>query len=676
MPKVSPLQANYNTGEISPLMYGRVDIDKYRNALRTCLNSIPAVQGAILRRPGSVFVAEVKDSSKATRLVRFEFSTTQAYIIEFGDLYCRFYRDHGQIISGTPVEIVTPYTAAQLFELKFAQSADVLYIAHPSHAPRKLSRTSHTAWSLDTITFNDGPYLPTNTTATTFTPAATSGTNVVITASSTTGINGGAGFRASDVGRTMRIKHGTTWGIARIVTFTDTTHVEVNTSGAFGATTASTSWRLSVWNSTDGYPSCVTFFEDRLGWAGAPQTPSRIDLSMTGAYETFSPSEADGTVADDHGVSYTLNSNDVQVIRWMLDDEKGLLVGTVKGEWIVRPSSQSEALTPTNVSAKQSTSHGSANTQAIRAAKAALYVQRAGRKLRELAYVYESDGFRSPDMTVLAEHITKGGIKEIAYQQEPLSIVWAARNDGVLLGFTYEREQNVLGWHRHVFGGTAAKVESVATIPEPNGAYEEAWMIVNRTIGGATKRYVEYMSKVWERGDVQEDAVYVDSALTYDGVAATTISGLSHLNGETVTILADGAAHSSKVVAAGQITLDYEASVVQVGLGYNSDGELLRMDVGAADGTSMGKTQRIHRIAFYLHDSLGLQFGPSLTDLTRITFREADDDTGEAVPLFSGVKNELWPGGYTDDAHVCWRWDQPLPGTILAIMPQMHTQDR
>ena len=197
-------------------------------------------------------------------------------------------------------------------------------------------------------------------------------------------------------------------------------------------------------------------------FGGCPAAPSRVDFSRTGDYENFAPTDTDGTVVDDHAISYTLNSDEVQVIRWMKGDEKALIIGTLDGEWPMRPSTASEALTPTNVSAKQSTARGSADLQAIRAGDAMLFVQTAQRQLRELAYVFEADKFRTPDVTVLSEHITKTGIKDFDYQKQPHSIVWLTRNDGTLLSFTYERDQKVLAWARHAVGGYS---EATLTAP-------------------------------------------------------------------------------------------------------------------------------------------------------------------------------------------------------------------
>lgn len=673
MPKASPLKENFNAGEISPLMAARVRIDKYDNALKTCLNMVPMVQGGVTRRMGTYFVNETK-SSGAARLIPFEFSVTQAYVLEFGNNYIRFYKDRGIIETSpsVPYEVVTTYTSAQIPDLKFTQSADVLYLTHPAHPPRKLSRTGHTSWTLTDIDFIDGPYLPINTTTATITPSATTGTGITLTASVAT-------FASTDVGRLVRIKHSSTWGYAKITAYTSPTVVAADVKSNFGAATASAEWRLGVYGTANGYPSCCMFFEDRLFFAGCTNYPQRIDGSQSSLYENFAPSKTDATVVDSNALAFTLNAADVNVIRWMMDDEKGLIIGTVAGEWILRPSSLSQALTPTNVTAKRSTAFGSANLQAVRAGRSSIYVQRAGRKVRELAYVYEVDGFRSPDMTVLSEHITEGGLGFSDYQQEPWSIVWFIRNDGQLIGMTYERDQDVIGWHRHVIGGSFstgdAVVEAVACIPTPDGTADEAWLIVKRTIDGSTKRYVEYISPRFD-GDTTEDAFFVDCGLTYDGVPATTISGLDHLEGETVSVLADGATHPDRTVSSGQITLARSASKVHVGFAYESDIETLNIEAGAADGTAQGKTKRIHRVTMRLYKTLGLSYGPSADKLDVMTFRTSSDSMDSPPALFTGDKSINWNGYYETEGRIFLRQNQPLPFTLLGLFPQLVTQDR
>lgn len=718
--KASPLKDSFNAGEFSPLMAARIRIDKYPNALKTCLNMIPIVQGGATRRPGSYFVNAVKDSSKETRLIPFEFNIEQAYILEFGDQYIRFYRDNGQInvtgvsawvtgtvyavgnlvsdsginyycktahtagatfagdaanwyaLTGTIYEIPTTYLESQIDDIKFVQSADVLYLVHPSHPPRRLNRFGNTNWTLTDITFKDGPYLPTNITTTTITPSATTGTGITLTASAAT-------FASTDVGRLVRIQHTSTWGYARITAYTSTTVVTADVVNTFGATTASTAWRLGVWSATTGYPSCVMFFEDRLFFAGSTNNPQRLDGSRSGLYDDFSPSATDGVVTASNAVAFTLNASDVNVIRWMVDDEKGLLVGTVGGEWIVRPSSFSEALSPTNITAKRSTAFGSAKYQAVRAGRASIYIQRASRKVRELAYVYEVDGFRSPDMTIMAEHISKGGLRHFDYQQEPWGIVWFIRADGQLVAMTYERDQEVIGFHRHVMGGRFgsghAQAVSVAVIPNPQGTADHVWLIVKRTINGNTVKYIEYLTDRFD-DSTTDTAFFVDCGLTYDGAPTPTISGLDHLEGQTVQILADGATHPDRVVNSGQITLVRPASMVNVGLAYESDIETLNIESGAADGTAQGKTKRIHNVTVRLYKTLGMQYGPNANKLDVKTFRTSADPTNGPPALFTGDIFINWNSGYETEGVMYFRQSQPLPFTILGIFPQLVTQDR
>lgn len=842
MPKVSPLQDSFQSGEFSPLLYGRVTADRYKSALKTCKNYIPTLQGGLTRRAGTKFVSEVKDSSAATRLIRFEFSTTQAYILEFGNQYIRFYKDNA-IITNTAVnitgitqanpavvtaashgysngdrviitgvlgmvqvnnrefivanqttntfelqttgavnvnstgytayasggtvaevyEIATSYVTADLFELKFTQSADVLYIVHPDYPPAKLSRTGHTSWTIEDIVFQDGPYLSTNTTSTTLTPSAATGTGITLTASAVTGINNDTGFQTTDVGRIIRLQEGSTWGWVTITARTSTTVVTVTVNATLTNTNAKTNWRLGTWSETTGYPQAVTFHEDRLFLGGPTEYPQRLDGSRSGDYENFAPSDTDGTITDSHAVAFTFNANDVNVIRWFSPDEKGLLVGTVGGEWVVRPSTQSEALSATNVNAKQATSVGSANIEPVRSGKGTIFVQRAARKVREMSYFFDVDGFRSPDVSLLSEHITDPGIVELSYQKTPQSIVWLVRSDGTLLGMTYERDLENLkvGWHRHTLGGTgnaagdAAEVESVAVIPSADGTRDEAWVAVKRYINGATVRYVEYITKIFEDSDLQRDAFFVDCGLTYDnpltisgatsanpvvitstahglsdgdkilitgvkgmtelngntylianstsntfeltdlsgtdidGSAFTTyvsggearelvstISGLTHLEGETIGVMADGAAQPDVTVSGGVVTLSLAAATVHLGYNYNSDGQLLRLEAGSADGTALGKTRRTHRVGMLLHRSLGLQIGFGFTELDTVTFRTSEDPLTRAPALFSGIISENVGADYDYENEFCWRQSQPLPSTILAIAPQMVTQDR
>jgi len=736
MARVAAQLTNFTAGELSPRLDGRNDLSKYPAGCKTLENIVIYPHGAAARRPGTQFIAEVKTSSAKTRLIPFEFSTTQTYILEFGNQYMRVYKDKGQVLSGgSAFEISTPYLTAELFDIKFAQSADVMYITHPSHATRKLSRTDHTAWTLTAVDFINGPYLDTNTSTTTITASAhTVGTGRTFTASANT-------FVSTDVGRLIRFRD----GYAKVTGFTDATVVTVEIIEDTGSSSASTDWSLGAFSDTTGHPSCVTFFEQRLVFAATLNNPQTIYFSKSGDYENMD-ANIGGTVADDDAIVYTIASNQVNAIRF-LSPTRTLIIGTAGGEFAVYGGGDNDAITPTNIIIKKQSNYGGANVDAVPVANATLFLQRAKRKIRELAYNFDVDGYVAPDLTILAEHITQGGITQMAYQEEPLSIIYAVREDGELVALTYQRDQQVVAWHRHIFGGSFgtgnAVCESVAVIPTDLDEYE-VYVIIKRTINGATKRYVEVLNPFDFTETDNTSFNFLDSQLNYDGVSTTlngditnsattitltdassfnssgkikinkeiiaytgkssndltgctrgqnlttaaahtsgdtvnqvveTISGLTHLEGQTVSILADGATHPTKTVSSGAIGLDRAAKKVKVGLAYTSLLQTMRIDAGSQNGTSQGKTKRIYEITLRLFETVGVEVGPDLNNLERIPFRTSADPMNEGIPPFTGDKEVEFRGNYDTDGFIFVRQTQPLPLTILSLYPRLVTND-
>ena len=671
MPRTTLALTSFVSGEFSPKMDGRTDFEKYSSGAKTLENFLVHPQGAATRRVGTQFIAEVKSSAAKTRLIPFEFSTTQTYILEFGNNYIRFFKDKGQILSGgSAYEISSPYLTAELFDIKFAQSADVMYITHPNHEVMKLSRTGHTAWTLAEVEFTDGPYLATNTTTTTLTPASASvGTGVNITASAVTGINGGAGFQTTDVGRIISFNGGK----AKITSRSSTTVVVCTITTAFTNTNPTAAFNLGAFSDTTGHPSCVSFFEQRLVFAGTLDEPQTLFFSKAGDYENMTT----GTNADDAMV-YTIASNQVNAIRYM-KAVRTLVVGTTGGEFTVSADGTDASITPTNITIKRQSSFGSANVDAIPAGNAILFLQKAKRKIRELQYNFDSDGYQAPDLTILNETVTDTGINEMSYQQEPGSNIWCVRDDGVLACLTYQRSENVIAWSRHIFGGAfgsgKAVCESVASI---SGVLteDEVWVIVKRTINGATKRYVECFSDFDFDETDANDFKFLDSHLSYSGSATTTLSGLAHLEGQTVSILADGAAHANKTVSSGAITLDRSVTKACVGLSYDSILQTMRIEGGAAEGTSQGKTKRISKVVLRLFETVGVKVGPSLTNLELIPFRTTSSLLSNPVDtLLSGDKEIEFNDDYNSDGFIFIKQDQPLPCSILAIYPTLVTSD-
>ena len=366
-------------------------------------------------------------------------------------------------------QITTNYTTAQLFDLKFAQSADVMYICHPSHEASKLSRTGHTSWTLSEVDFAEtGPYMDTNTTATTLTPASSgTGTSVNITASAIVGINSGTGFQTTDVGRILKFNSGE----AVITGRTNTTVVVCTITKAFANTDATAAFNLGSFSDTTGHPSVVTFFEQRLVFAGTSDQPQTMFFSKSGDYENMTA----GTDADD-AMIYTIASNQVNAIKAM-KATRTLIVMTTGGEYAVSAGTAS-AITPTNISIIKQSNYGSAGVDALSIGNATIFLQRAKRKMRELAYNFDTDGYVAPDLTILAEHITDSGITQMDYQQEPYSIVWGARTDGILTGLTYNRLESVVAWHRHILGG---KSDTTKNIIQQSISFTSNTTVVNTT---------------------------------------------------------------------------------------------------------------------------------------------------------------------------------------------------
>jgi hypothetical protein len=271
-----------------------------------------------------------------------------------------------------------------------------------------------------------------------------------------------------------------------------------------------------------------------------------------------------------------------------------LIVGTAGGEFKV--SGGGSALTPSNVQVTRQTSYGGKNIQPRHVGYQTLFIDSTGTKIRSYEYQFNQDIYESEDLTFLAEHITAGGITEMAYQAVPDGIVWSIRADGTLLGMTYNKGRSIVGWHRHTTDGT---FESVSVIPQ--ATKDQVWVVVKRTIGGATKRFVEYL----------DPDIHVDSGLTYSGSAITTITGLTHLEGKTVSVLGDDAVYPDATVASGSITLSSAVTNVSVGLKYVSTMTTLPLEGANPAGTAQGRRKRWNEIYVRLHDS----FIPTVNDI-------------------------------------------------------------
>ena len=768
MPRVSTTQNAFDGGELSSRMVSRSDLDRYKSSLFASLNGLGTEQGSWVRRPGFAHLNATKyPDNKATRLVPFQYSTTQTYILEFGHLYVRFYSNHGIVtktpqsitsiskanpgvitkvahgytgftpllfsgFSGMPqlenrtlighrtdndhleiqewgskgltttnldttnydafvsgqmaevLELQTTYTADMLPQLRFVQSADVLYITHPDVLPSQLVRTAALSWSLNGITFTDGPYDAVNTTTTTITPSAATG-NVTLTLSATTGVNNGQGWLITDVGRLVRMQEGTTWGYAVITTFSSSTLVSATVLSTLTNTNAKASWRLGIYSTTTGFPSVAAFYEDRLYFGNTPLFPQRFDGSRVSLYTNFSPSALDGTVSDSHAVSGALNAQDVNAIYWMMPTDRAFLMGTAGAEWEVKATTLGAPITPSSITYRPVTTRGSFNTPAISSGRATLFVQKAARKLREFVYAFDVDGYKTPDMSQLASHITAPSLQELARQNTPHSIIWARRGDGVLLSMLYDRDANSIGWHRHELGGQSSQdginfdvplVNSLAVVSAPDGTRDELYAIAERYVNGKEHEYIGYMSSFWEEGDDQATAFHMDAGFTQiDTPATNTIHGIWHLEGETVPVFVDGAVHPDVTVSGGKAVLNYAGIIKTIGYTYNSDGMTLPSSDGSQNGSGIGKLKRFPRVGFWLLDTLGLSVGRDFDNLTELTNDNFGDQLGSPPALFNGIVRDSFNSDFDRAPQIAWRNDGPFPTTLLAVMADVEESD-
>lgn len=669
MARSAPALSTFTAGEISPRLEGRVSIEKYREGLADLTNMIVQPHGGVTRRPGTEYLGEVKDSSVATRLIPFEFKTSDTYILEFGDQYMRVFRNGLQVLqdSEKAVSAITQANPGVLTSASHGLSnGNEVYLYNTSGDMTEFKARNYKVANVTTNTFTLQDLFGNDIDTTSYTAYGGSGISVdkiyeIASPYAAADVDAVRFAQSADI---MYLVHP---GYA-IRTLSRTDH----NAWTFASASITGSPTPALNTGANNYPSVVTFFEQRLVFAASNNNPQTIWFSKSADYLNFTI----GTAAND-ALAYTIAAQKVNAIRY-LSPTRVLTIGTSGGEYVLT-TTNGGPVEPTTTVIRKYSNYGCISAEPVQVADLTLFVQRGGRKIREFQYAGEINigAYAAVDITILSEHLTEGGITDFAYQQEPESIVWALRPDGTLLGLTYRREEEVVAWHKHIIGGTfsggQAVVESIASLPTDSGE-DELYMIVKRTINGVTKRYVEVM-KPFDFGSDTTTAFFVDSGLAYSGASTSSLSGLYHLEGETLSVLANGATHPDKTVSGGGISLDFAATTGAVGFGYTSQMQTLRLESGSVDGTSQGKPKRIHDITVRFHETVGAEVGTNASNADRIYFRDSSMAMDEAVPLFTGDKEIEFPGGYDDDARIFVRQTQPLPLTVLALYPRMNTFD-
>lgn len=892
MARINMQQPSFVAGELSPRLYGRVDFQKYPAGAEAIENYIVRPEGGVMRRHGTRFAGETKTHAKQARLIPFVYSTVQAYMLEFGDGYIRFWKDYAPITSSTKTisgitkanpavvtaaahgfangdrvivtgvggmgqvnnreftvanqaantfelsgvdstgydaytmggtaskiyEIVSPYLEADLAAIYTSQSADTLYIAHPNYAPRTLTRTSHTSWTLAQVPLDRGPFAALNgddsirmmcSIAGTYQPGGT----VSVKASAPVFAAGHAGsflflreiyldqlavspwastlafnpvlgtqvsssgnvYELVDVGigsatgsvipshtegdawdnptgsaatnyKKWRYLH-SRWAVVRLDTFIDSKNMSgtiitylcnglapstrtitnvtnsggrcrvttsaahgysegdyVSISGVNGATQANGDWKVvsvastqfdlenssapsayvsggtsrrfatwlwafSAFSGARGYPAAVALHEQRLVFANTTQQPFGFWASASGDFANFLP----GT-RDDETISYNIAANQADPIRWVTSGSD-LVLGTLSQEFAAYGGGLGDPITPSNTRIVPQSGEGSNGVPPAKVGVETLFVSRSGRKVFSLFNQSDVGGYVATDLLELAEHLTLNGtITRVAWAKNPASQLWVLRSDGTLASMTYRREQQVFAWSRHPMNGF---VESIAVIPSPDGTIDDLWMVVRRTINGATKRYVEFLAPPFEPTGPQDKSLmgYVDSALRYSGAAASALSGLFHLEGQTVKVVANGALHPDRVVAGGKITLETPATNVWAGLAYTSRLRTLRLDVPSM-GTAQGKTKRVPRLTVRVHLGIGGLAGPGdESQMEELVRRDLGDAMDASPPIRAGDFDVFLASDFDVDGRVAFVQNKPMPLDVLSIMPLMSVVD-
>ena len=756
MARTAPIWNTFNAGELSPLIDGRTDQEKYFAGCKTLRNFIPTVQGPASRRGGSRYLGTTRNNARAW-FTSFEFNQAQSYVLELTDGKMRFWVNRGLLLNGgTPYEINTPWNDAALvseegtFALRSVQSADVMWVCHYAGitAPQKLSRLGTTNWTLAPAPFDNGPFEDID-------PDSA----VVVTASGVTGtvtLTANAPiFSADDIGTAFYVEQedGTgirSWGANKKNTVGDVRRYEGNyyratangggsnpatgsnppvhlegrfwdgdgitdvpndDLGVLGAewlylhsgygwakitavagdglsatavvatangiielpqiltTSGTRRWAKSAFSAARGWPTSVGFFRERLCYARGRE----LFMSVVGDFDDFSRKEGPD-ITKETAIKIKIASDRLDLIRWIIPSA-ALLVGTARNELSVQEQTQQQVFAADNAVSVPQTEYGSRLLEPIRVGNAVLFIQRAGRKLREMIYDYASDRYKADDLTVLSEHIVDAGVVDMDFQQEPDNIVWCVLTDGTLAALTYNRERGVIAWVPHVIAGPDAFVETVASIAAPDGRRDDIWIVTRRTINGQVVRYVEVIEDNRLAETDTADAFYGDAGITYDGGSTKVIAGLGHLEGATVQVLADGSAHDDRVVTDGQITLNRSATKVQIGFDSPALLQTMRADGQAPGGTAQTRSKSIAEVWLRLLNTIGGRVGPTFERTDPIPGLKPSSKVGTRPALFTGDRKIEMPAEQGTDGYICVESSPMLPMTLVAITARIDTND-
>ena len=721
MSLVPMILTNFTSGELSPRLSGRVDVAKYFNGCQVLENFLVHPHGGVTRRSGMRYVGDAASHASPSALLSFEDAQGKAWVLEFGEDAAgqgilRFFYDGGRVLDaeGAVLQLDTPYAAAHLSGLRAVQDRQELILTHPLVAPQALSRTAQGGFALAALELTQAPaawgegnwpalcclhedrlvFAASPSEPFTLWFSRTSGHRDFRLCTREVPLSGWDDFEIADGSGDSRAdgRAGDTFLLLSGDSFSqgsalcgDVFDEEQNSSPRY--------YRYAgqrIITASSG--SLRATFRDAPSSSAEIESVRLADGALNaGFWEEFAVGvriEADSgsDPLDDDGLEITLSAQQGGRICFLAPRDK-LWIGTTCGEWTVSGSSLGAPVTPGGVKADRQGTSGAAQLSACAAGHATLFVQRSGRKVREMAYRFESDAYTSRDLTLLSSHVAAPGLIQLAFAQEPDPVLFCVRADGVLVAMTYLPDQDVCAFSRIVTDGA---VEALCVVPSDAQGRDELWLVLRRSVpdeNGAPvdRRFIETLDPAFsEDAQSAAEAFFLDAGLSYSGEPVTELTGLGHLAGRSVQVLADGAVLPERVVSVdGSITLPRAASRVHAGLGYTSVLRPMRLEYSGTRGSSQTRTKRITEVSVRLHRSLGGKVGPGgapasaaggMTgggNLEPLLYRTSADPMDGPPALFTGDKAVRFPQGWGTEGVLTVVQDQPLPMTVLLVAPTL-----
>lgn len=661
MGKFHVAQNNFNGGVFGRLLHDRYDLATFPNALKRGKNAFPLTEGPLVKRPGSIYVTDVLNNANG-RLMSFRFSKDVKYMLEFTPNKIRFFKNR-TLLNYT---LNTNLSESAYKSIYTAQLSDLLLMVSNQMFPKQLKRINDTNWQLTDIEFYDGPYLDTNTTNTELW-CNEAGGNVSLY--STTDL-----FTSNDVGRHWRLRSGNGWAWGKCYEYVGPREIKITVvEGSMPVSPYQTKlWKKGVFSNTQNRPSVICLHAKRLWLGGFPENPALIIASKTSDFFNFAPADIGTTaIAENNAVSINLSASGVSDVNFIAGSDKGLDIGTSGGIWIVDTS---DGIVTQASFAALKNNQGADNVKPIITGPSVVYVQRSGKKLLDIQYSFTEDGYNAPELSLFNRDYLDNGVSFIDYQQDPISCIWCLDNKGKVFTLNYDKNQSVYAWFEQDLGD---KVESLAVLPSVSGDSEDVWFIVNRTINGESKRYIEYVPS-WEEMYYTErnKLVYCDCAFVKNfGARTGEITGLEKIEGRTVSVLGDGNYLGSYVVENGSIKLaeGVEVSDVVVGIEETFSIATITRNYGFTNGTTLHRKRTVSGIKIGLLDSLGGEY--NLDDSNKyfpIVFFNSSVNLDTNVPLFTGIKDvDARPLG-DEYGTIYIRHKQGLPFILTSITFDME----